>query len=134
MPEDEVKVEGEAAEEAAAEKEQEAAAEPAAEAEPEAAKPKAKKGKEAAAAAEGPEAPAPARKEKKSAAIDSIMDSIKGMTVLELAELVKALEAEFGVSAAAPVAVPRLRISLGRTPALGCRSTPFVPASPGPMV
>ncbi len=30
---------------------------------------------------------------------------IKGMTVMELADLVKALEAEFGVSAAAPVAV-----------------------------
>ncbi|HHY82846.1 MAG TPA: 50S ribosomal protein L7/L12 [Clostridiales bacterium] len=34
-----------------------------------------------------------------------IMDAIKNMTVLELAELVKALEEEFGVSAAAPVAV-----------------------------
>ena len=33
-----------------------------------------------------------------------IMDAIKGMTVLELSELVKALEEEFGVSAAAPVA------------------------------
>ncbi|MFQ5997095.1 MAG: 50S ribosomal protein L7/L12 [Dehalococcoidales bacterium] len=31
------------------------------------------------------------------------MTTIKKMTVLELAELVKALEAEFGVSAAAPV-------------------------------
>lgn len=34
-----------------------------------------------------------------------IMAAIKNMTVLELAELVKALEKEFGVSAAAPVAV-----------------------------
>ncbi|MDI6604420.1 50S ribosomal protein L7/L12 [Aceticella autotrophica] len=34
-----------------------------------------------------------------------LLDAIKGMTVLELAELVKALEEEFGVSAAAPVAV-----------------------------
>ena len=34
-----------------------------------------------------------------------IMDAIKNMTVLELSELVKALEEEFGVSAAAPVAV-----------------------------
>ncbi|OGO18815.1 MAG: 50S ribosomal protein L7/L12 [Chloroflexi bacterium RBG_16_50_11] len=33
------------------------------------------------------------------------MTAIKGMSVLELAELVKALETEFGVSAAAPVAV-----------------------------
>lgn len=34
-----------------------------------------------------------------------IMEAIKNMTVLELAELVKELEEEFGVSAAAPVAV-----------------------------
>ena len=33
------------------------------------------------------------------------MNTIKGMSVMELAELVKALEEEFGVSAAAPVAV-----------------------------
>ena len=33
-----------------------------------------------------------------------LMDEIKAMTVLELSELVKALEEEFGVSAAAPVA------------------------------
>jgi large subunit ribosomal protein L7/L12 len=46
-----------------------------------------------------------AAKAKKSGAIDEIMTTIKGMTVLELAELVKALETEFGVSAAAPVAV-----------------------------
>jgi len=36
-------------------------------------------------------------------AIADIMATIKNMTVLELSELVKALEAEFGVSAAAPV-------------------------------
>jgi large subunit ribosomal protein L7/L12 len=46
-----------------------------------------------------------APKAKKSGAIDEIMTAIKGMSVLELAELVKALETEFGVSAAAPVAV-----------------------------
>ncbi|MDD2251487.1 MAG: 50S ribosomal protein L7/L12 [Dehalococcoidales bacterium] len=34
-----------------------------------------------------------------------VMEIIKGMTVVELAELIKALEEEFGVSAAAPVAV-----------------------------
>ncbi|HUT67249.1 MAG TPA: 50S ribosomal protein L7/L12 [Dehalococcoidales bacterium] len=37
--------------------------------------------------------------------MDDIMTAIKNMSVLELAEMVKALEAEFGVSAAAPVAV-----------------------------
>ncbi|MDP6783497.1 MAG: 50S ribosomal protein L7/L12, partial [Dehalococcoidia bacterium] len=34
-----------------------------------------------------------------------LIEAIKKMSVLELAEVVKALEAEFGVSAAAPVAV-----------------------------
>ena len=37
--------------------------------------------------------------------IQKILEEVKGMTVLELNELVKALEEEFGVSAAAPVAV-----------------------------
>ena len=37
--------------------------------------------------------------------IAGIMETVKGMTVLELAELVKALETEFGISAAAPVAI-----------------------------
>ncbi len=36
---------------------------------------------------------------------EDIIQAIKEMTVLELNELVKACEAEFGVSAAAPVAV-----------------------------
>ena len=37
--------------------------------------------------------------------IQTIIDTIKGMTMLELNELVKTIEEEFGVSAAAPVAV-----------------------------
>ncbi len=37
--------------------------------------------------------------------IQKFIEEVKGMTVLELNEFVKALEAEFGVSAAAPVAV-----------------------------
>ncbi|NLK69702.1 MAG: 50S ribosomal protein L7/L12 [Clostridiaceae bacterium] len=37
--------------------------------------------------------------------ITNLIEEIKGLTVLELSELVKALEEEFGVSAAAPVAV-----------------------------
>ena len=36
---------------------------------------------------------------------EEIMQAIEGMTVLELSELVKAMEEQFGVSAAAPVAV-----------------------------
>src|ERR1700730_13252654 len=34
-----------------------------------------------------------------------ILEAIKGMTILELNDLVKAIEEEFGVTAAAPVAV-----------------------------
>ena len=36
--------------------------------------------------------------------VEELINSIKGLTVLELADLVKALEKEFGISAAAPVA------------------------------
>jgi large subunit ribosomal protein L7/L12 len=36
---------------------------------------------------------------------DEILQAIKEMSVLDLAELVKSLETEFGISAAAPVAV-----------------------------
>lgn len=44
------------------------------------------------------------RKEAKAAsALEEVMTAIKKMTVLELAEMVKALETEFGVSAAVPV-------------------------------
>ena len=47
---------------------------------------------------------------KKATAIDGIMATVKNMTVLELSELIKALEDEFGVSAAsamvATVAAP----------------------------
>ena len=49
------------------------------------------------------------KKEEKKAApsknIAKILESIEKMTVLEMAELVKALEDKFGVSAAAPVAM-----------------------------
>ena len=36
---------------------------------------------------------------------EDIIEAIKTMTVLELADVVKALEDEFGITAAAPVAV-----------------------------
>ena len=39
-----------------------------------------------------------------SAGVGKIIDAVKSMTVLELSELVKALEDEFGVSAAMPAA------------------------------
>ncbi len=54
-------------------------------------------------AASEPPSPAAATQVKKSAATEKIMSTVKNMTVLELSQLVKALEAEFGVSAAAPV-------------------------------
>jgi large subunit ribosomal protein L7/L12 len=72
--------------------------------EPKVEEPKAEEPKPEAPKAEEPQKPKVA-KAKKSGAIDNIMTTIKGMSVLELAELVKALEEEFGVSAAAPVAV-----------------------------
>ena len=46
---------------------------------------------------------------------EEIMSAIEGMTVLELSELVKAMEEKFGVSAAAPVAVA----AVGAAPAAG---------------
>jgi large subunit ribosomal protein L7/L12 len=54
---------------------------------------------------------------KKSAAIEEIMTAIKGMNVLELAELVKSLETEFGVSAAAPVAAAAAPAAAAAAPA-----------------
>jgi large subunit ribosomal protein L7/L12 len=46
-----------------------------------------------------------------------VMDSIEKMTVMELADLVKALEDKFGVSAAAPVAVAAVGQAAGAAPA-----------------
>jgi len=68
-----------------------------------AAKEKEKKPKEDKGTAGEEPAPKAKEKVKVSPAIEDIMATIKKMTVLELAELVKALETEFGVSAAAPV-------------------------------
>ena len=92
------------AEQAATEETEQETKEEATETEQPAAKRKTKKDKETETVAE--ESPAPAKKEtkpKKTAAIDEIMATIKNMTVLELAELVKTMESEFGVTAAAPV-------------------------------
>jgi len=100
MAEEEAKKEQEEVAEATApaEKKEEAKAEKKPEEKKEADKPAEK------AAAE-PKAAAKAEKVKKSAAVEDLMSTIKNMTVLELAELIKALEEEFGVSAAAPVAM-----------------------------
>ena len=61
------------------------------------------KAEAAPAKVEEKKAPAKAEKKVQTAAIANIMATVKNMSVLELSELVKALEAEFGVSAAAPV-------------------------------
>ena len=49
--------------------------------------------------------------------VEEIIEAVKGMTVLELAELVKAIEEEFGVSAAAPVAVAAGPVAAAEAPA-----------------
>ena len=48
----------------------------------------------------------PAKAEKKGLSQDDILNAIENMTILEVADLVKALEEKFGVSAAAMVAAP----------------------------
>ena len=47
---------------------------------------------------------------------EQIIEAIESMTVLELSELVKALEEKFGVSAAAPVAVAAAPAAGGSCP------------------
>jgi len=51
------------------------------------------------------EAPAEEKKVELSGKVADIIGTIEGMTVLEMADLVKALEDKFGVTAAAPVAM-----------------------------
>ena len=53
---------------------------------------------------EKPKKAAKADKGKKGTVVEEIMAAIKELTVLELSQLVKSLEEEFGVTAAAPVA------------------------------
>jgi large subunit ribosomal protein L7/L12 len=49
--------------------------------------------------------------------VEQAMAIIEGMTVLELAEMVKAMETKFGISAAAPVAVAAAAPPAGAAPA-----------------
>lgn len=53
--------------------------------------------------------------------ITNLLEEVKTLTVLELGELVKALEEEFGVSAAAPVAIA----AAGAAPAAAEEKTDF---------
>ena len=85
MSEEQEKVAG--SEEAPAEEKQEAAKKP-----------------RATKAAAGKKEEAPVKKKEGVMTTGDILSIIKNMSVLELAELVKTLEAEFGVTAAAPVA------------------------------
>ena len=77
---------------------------------------------EAKAAAKEPKAEAEV---KKSAAVEAIMTSIKKMSVLELSELVKALQAEFGVSAPVAVASPAAAPAGAAAPAAAEEKTEF---------
>ncbi len=58
----------------------------------------------------------PAEKEAKTLSKEELIAAIKGMTVLELAELVKDLERELGVSAAIPAAVATSAAATGAEP------------------
>ena len=60
---------------------------------------------EEVAVEEKPKAAKASTKAKRDSSLGDIMSAIKSMSVLDLAELVKALEEEFGVTAAAPMAV-----------------------------
>ena len=51
--------------------------------------------------------------------VTNLIEEVKSLTVLELSELVKALEEEFGVSAAAPVAVAAAPVAVAAAPAAG---------------
>ncbi len=61
----------------------------------------------------------------KSAAIDDIMAAIKSMSVLELSQLVKTLETEFGVSAAAPLAAVAPGVSTAEAAPVAEEKTEF---------
>ena len=70
---------------------------------------------------------------------EEILESIKGLTVLELSDLVKALEEEFGVSAA-PVAVAAAPVAAGDDTSAGDGGGEATPAQrcsphaqPGPL-
>ena len=56
---------------------------------------------------------------------EEILEAIASMTVLEVSELVKAMEEKFGVSAAAPVAVAAVGAAPGAAPAAAEEQTEF---------
>lgn len=60
-----------------------------------------------------------------SEAIDQVVELVEKMTLLEVAELVKALEEKFGVSAAAPVAMAAMPAGGGDAGAAAAEKTEF---------
>jgi large subunit ribosomal protein L7/L12 len=58
--------------------------------------------------------------------VTALINEVKALTVLELSELVKALEEEFGVSAAAPVAAVAAPVAAAAAPAAE-EKTEFTP-------
>ena len=57
--------------------------------------------------------------------VEKLIEEVKELTVLELSEVVKALEEEFGVSAAAPAAVAAAPVAAGAAPAAAEEKTEF---------
>lgn len=57
--------------------------------------------------------------------VEKLIEEVKELTVLELSEVVKALEEEFGVSAAAPAAVAAAPAAAGAAPAASEEKTEF---------
>jgi large subunit ribosomal protein L7/L12 len=88
-------------------------------------KPAAAKTKPTKAAASREPAPTKEKGQKGTTTIDGVMATIKNMTVLELSQLVKALETEFGVTAAAPVAAAPATAPTAETAAPAEEQTEF---------
>ena len=63
--------------------------------------------------------------------VESILESIEKLTLLEAAELVKAMEEKFGVSAAAPVAVAAAPAAAGEAAADEASEVSVILASAG---
>ena len=76
------------------------------------------------AAAKGEKA-AKAEKKEPTVAVNGMIEAIKNMTVLELSQLVKALEEEFGVSAAAHVVAAGAPAAVAEAPAAEEEKTEF---------
>lgn len=57
--------------------------------------------------------------------VEKLIEEVKELTVLELSEVVKALEEEFGVSAAAPAAVAAAPVAGAAAPAAAEEKTEF---------